>query len=98
MASFTSWSGPGISNKPNKGNGHSKNKNKRRNNQNEGGKLQAAIGTSRIEHLVVDAGALIRAEGPRLAQVANHLWTVPGVIDEVRDRSARRALLALPYF
>lgn len=45
--------------------------------------------TVHAKHLVLDAGALIKGSGYKLASMADHFWTIPEVIAEVRDPKAR---------
>ena len=51
------------------------------------------------DHVVLDAGALIRAASltAGLARRARAFWTVPEVLAEVRDARSRAALDALPF-
>jgi len=58
---------------------------------------QPAEGTfsaRRVRHLVVDSGAIIK-EVP-LHDLADNLWTIPDVIQEIKDRRARHVLESLP--
>ena len=48
-----------------------------------------------LKHLVVDSGAIIKAE--RLEHVAENYWTVQEVIDEIRDSKSKHVLNTLPY-
>ena len=50
--------------------------------------------TSRLRDLVVDAGAIIK--GVPLANLADNLWTVEEVVQEIKDRRARELLESLP--
>jgi len=54
-----------------------------------------ASNTQCLEHLVVDAGPIIKGE--RLEKLATNFWTVPEVIAEIRDSKSRQRLLTLPY-
>lgn len=56
--------------------------------------MQHSNNVERVRHLVVDSGAIIK-EIP-LHELADHLWTVPDVITEIRDRRARHVLESLP--
>eukprot|EP00943_MAST-04B_sp_MAST-4B-sp1_P005993 g5993.t1 len=51
--------------------------------------------TNILKHLVVDSGAIIKAE--RLEHVAEQYWTVQEVIDEIRDSKSKHILNTLPY-
>ena len=51
--------------------------------------------TNILKHLVVDSGAIIKAE--RLEHVAEQYWTVQEVIDEIRDSKSKHVLNTLPY-
>ena len=51
--------------------------------------------TNVLKHLVVDSGAIIKAE--RLEHVAENYWTVQEVIDEIRDSKSKHVLNTLPY-
>ncbi|XP_019360892.1 PREDICTED: RNA-binding protein NOB1 isoform X2 [Gavialis gangeticus] len=55
----------------------------------QGGAKMAAV-----EHVVVDAGAFLRAAP--LQDIGRHVYTVHEVLGEIRDRAARRRLAALP--
>lgn len=58
----------------------------------------APIGVSnskKVKHLVVDSGAIIK--GTNLAVLAENFWTVPDVLDEIRDKRARAVLEQLPF-
>ena len=48
-----------------------------------------------IECLVADTAALIK--GARLDKQAQEIVTIREVVDEVRDKNARRALSMLPF-
>ena len=48
-----------------------------------------------LKHLVVDSGAIIKAE--RLEHVAENYWTVREVIEEIRDSKSKHVLNTLPY-
>jgi RNA-binding protein NOB1 len=52
---------------------------------------------SKVQHLVLDTGALIKGQGYSLARMAEHFWTIPEVIAEVRDPRARFHLDTLPF-
>ena len=51
--------------------------------------------TPTLQHLVVDAGPIIKGE--RLEKLAVNFWTVPEVIAEIRDSKSRERLQNLPY-
>lgn len=51
----------------------------------------------KVRHLVLDTGALIKGQGYSLARMAEHFWTIPEVIAEVRDPRARFHLDTLPF-
>ena len=51
--------------------------------------------TNILKHLVVDSGAIIKAE--RLEHLAENFWTVQEVLDEIRDSKSRHVLDTLPY-
>ena len=51
-------------------------------------------GIRRVKHLIVDSGAIIK-EVP-LHDLADNLWTIPDVIQEIKDRRARHVLQSLP--
>ena len=48
-----------------------------------------------LEHLVIDAGALIR--GVNVEKLAKNFWTTSEVLAEIRDKKARSFLLRLPF-
>ena len=50
-----------------------------------------------MEHLVLDAGALISGETRTFYKAGCKLWTVPEVLSEIRDSKARAQLAALPF-
>lgn len=52
------------------------------------------ISASKLEHLVVDSGAIIK--GIPLENLANNLWTVEDVLSEVKDKRSRHLLAKLP--
>ncbi len=56
-----------------------------------------ATAEKKVKHLVLDTGALIKGQGYRLAALAEHFWTIPEVIAEVRDPRARFHLSTLPF-
>uniref|UniRef100_K3X822 C3H1-type domain-containing protein n=1 Tax=Globisporangium ultimum (strain ATCC 200006 / CBS 805.95 / DAOM BR144) TaxID=431595 RepID=K3X822_GLOUD len=49
----------------------------------------------KVLHLVVDSGAIIK--GTDLSALAENFWTVPDVVDEIRDKRSRSALERLPF-
>ncbi|KAI9914194.1 hypothetical protein PsorP6_005907 [Peronosclerospora sorghi] len=49
----------------------------------------------KVLHLVVDSGAIIK--GTNLALLAENFWTVPDVLDEIRDKTSRAMLERLPF-
>lgn len=49
----------------------------------------------KVAHLVVDSGAIIK--GTNLAALAEHFWTVPDVLNEIRDKKSRALLERLPF-
>jgi len=50
-----------------------------------------------LSHLVLDSGALIHGSAEELRTKAEHFWTVPEVIAEIRDERTRKVLSALPF-
>lgn len=50
-----------------------------------------------MEHIVLDAGALISGETKQLHKFGSKLWTVPEVLAEIRDSKARSQLASLPF-
>jgi RNA-binding protein NOB1 len=50
-----------------------------------------------MEHIILDAGALISGETKQLHKFGSKLWTVPEVLAEIRDSKARSQLAALPF-
>ena len=48
-----------------------------------------------MEHLVIDAGALIK--GISMEKVAKQYWTTQDVMDEIRDKKSRGFLARLPF-
>ena len=55
---------------------------------------EGQMSVPRVRHLVVDSGAIIK-EVP-LHSLADSLWTVPDVIEEIKDKRARHVLESLP--
>ncbi|KAG6615505.1 RNA-binding protein NOB1 [Phytophthora cinnamomi] len=49
----------------------------------------------KVLHLVIDSGAIIK--GTNLAVLAENFWTVPDVLDEIRDKKSRAILERLPF-
>ncbi|KAJ0402874.1 hypothetical protein P43SY_000488 [Pythium insidiosum] len=49
----------------------------------------------KVLHLVVDSGAIIK--GTNLGVLAENFWTVPDVLEEIRDKRSRAVLEALPF-
>lgn len=50
-----------------------------------------------LEHLVVDSGAIIKGCGFGFHNVAKNFWTIPEVLDEIRDEKSRNLLMRLPF-
>lgn len=50
-----------------------------------------------MEHIVLDAGAIIRGYGFSFVNTANNIWTVNEVLAEIRDSKSREFLESLPY-
>jgi RNA-binding protein NOB1 len=50
-----------------------------------------------LEHLVIDAGAIISGQGFGYFNAAKKFWSVREVIDEIRDSKARHLLSTLPF-
>lgn len=50
-----------------------------------------------LEHLVIDAGAIISGQGFGYFNAAKKFWSVREVIDEIRDSKARHFLSTLPF-
>ncbi|CAN0035164.1 unnamed protein product, partial [Phaeothamnion confervicola] len=50
-----------------------------------------------LKHLVIDTAAIIKGAGMTLAGHAERFWTVPEVLQEVRDKKARHHLDTLPF-
>jgi len=50
-----------------------------------------------LEHLVVDSGAIIKGCGFGFHNVAKNFWTIPEVLDEIRDEKSRSLLMRLPF-
>ena len=55
------------------------------------------IDNNMLEHLVVDSGAIIKGQGFGFHRIAKNFWTIPEVIDEIRDEKSRELLAALPF-
>ncbi|CEG47875.1 rna-binding protein nob1 [Plasmopara halstedii] len=51
--------------------------------------------TKKVLHLVIDSGAIIK--GTNLVILAENFWTVPDVLDEIRDKKSRAFLERLPF-
>ncbi|OWZ07429.1 RNA-binding protein NOB1 [Phytophthora megakarya] len=49
----------------------------------------------KVLHLVIDSGAIIK--DTNLAVLAENFWTVPDVLDEIRDKKSRAVLDQLPF-
>ncbi|TDH70408.1 hypothetical protein CCR75_000378 [Bremia lactucae] len=49
----------------------------------------------KVLHLVIDSGAIIK--GTNLAGLAENFWTVPDVLNEIRDKKSRGILERLPF-
>ena len=52
---------------------------------------------TKLQYLVIDAGAIIRGHGYTLPNVSNVICTVQEVLNEVRDSKSRHLLETLPY-
>eukprot|EP01041_Mallomonas_annulata_P012945 gene12945-27314_t len=50
-----------------------------------------------LEHLVLDSGAIIKGQSNLFYKTAKNIWTVEGVLTEIRDSKSRIALENLPY-
>ncbi|RQM13911.1 hypothetical protein DD237_006023 [Peronospora effusa] len=58
--------------------------------------LKPALTTNKkVLSLVIDSGAIIK--GTNLAVLAENFWTVPDVLDEIRDKKSRAILERLPF-
>ncbi|XP_056381887.1 LOW QUALITY PROTEIN: RNA-binding protein NOB1 [Hyla sarda] len=53
------------------------------------------MASSKVSHVVADAGAFLR--NAVLQEIGAHIYTVPDVVDEIRDKPTRRRLAVLPY-
>lgn len=53
--------------------------------------------TAKLNHLIVDSGAIIRGHGMSFSNLANQVCTVPEVLAEIRDSKSRDLLDTLPY-
>ncbi|CAM9726795.1 unnamed protein product [Discosporangium mesarthrocarpum] len=51
----------------------------------------------KLTHVVVDSGAIIKGAGMTLFSSSENFWTVPEVVNEIRDKKARHHLDALPF-
>ncbi|KAI1285530.1 RNA-binding protein NOB1 [Halotydeus destructor] len=51
--------------------------------------------SDKVEHLVVDAGAFIR--GAVLQDIANNVYTIQEVVNEIKDKATLERLQCLPY-
>jgi rRNA maturation endonuclease Nob1 len=50
-----------------------------------------------LKHLVLDSGAIIHGVSTDFHSKAEQFWTIPEVIEEIRDRKSREALEKLPF-
>jgi rRNA maturation endonuclease Nob1 len=57
----------------------------------------AAAAPTKLQHVVIDSGAVIHGGAARLVHSAENFWTVSAVIAEIRDKKARHYLDTLPY-
>ncbi|CAI5747072.1 unnamed protein product [Peronospora destructor] len=57
--------------------------------------LSYAATNKKVLSLVIDSGAIIK--GTNLAVLAENFWTVPDVLDEIRDKKSRAILERLPF-
>ncbi|DAZ93062.1 TPA: hypothetical protein N0F65_009736 [Lagenidium giganteum] len=55
----------------------------------------AAPSGKKLQHLIIDSGAIIK--GTNLTSLAENFWTVPDVLNEIRDKHARTKLQNLPF-
>jgi RNA-binding protein NOB1 len=53
--------------------------------------------TIQLEHLVIDAGAIIRGHGLGYFNRSKRFWTVAEVLNEIRDSKSRALLASLPF-
>ena len=53
--------------------------------------------TVNLDHVVLDAGAIIRGYGYSFTKISQNIWTVAEVISEIRDSKSREFLDSLPY-
>lgn len=57
-----------------------------------------SLDENKINHLILDTGAFISTPFDTLRCMANNLYTVQGVLDEIRDKATRQRLKSLPPF
>jgi RNA-binding protein NOB1 len=57
----------------------------------------AAATPTKLQHVVIDSGAVIHGGAAGLVHSAENFWTVSAVIAEIRDKKARHYLDTLPY-
>jgi RNA-binding protein NOB1 len=57
----------------------------------------AAAAPTKLQHVVIDSGAVIHGGAAGLVHSAENFWTVSAVIAEIRDKKARHYLDTLPY-
>ncbi|RLN68261.1 hypothetical protein BBJ29_000844 [Phytophthora kernoviae] len=56
---------------------------------------EAPKSNKKVLHLVIDSGAIIK--GTNLGVLAENFWTVPDVLNEIRDKKSRAILERLPF-
>ena len=58
---------------------------------------EANLTIANLDHIVLDAGAIIRGYGYSFTKISKNIWTIAEVIAEIRDSKSREFLDSLPY-